>query len=106
MAAGDKHRRGEMALRLLHSLPAQQGTLALSEHGGLEGLLQLSGEYYDRLLEALTGKNPEFATRRLTEGGTKSQPPQTERRKLPALRFEDGAVYFGSTSLGRLPALF
>ncbi|MGH6837048.1 MAG: DUF2125 domain-containing protein [Methylocella sp.] len=83
-----------------------QGTLALSDHGGVEGLLELSGEHYDRLLEALAGKNPEFATRRLPESGTKSQPSQTESRKLPALRFEDGAVYFGSTPLGRLPPLF
>lgn len=83
-----------------------QGTLALSEQGGFEGVLELSGEHYDRLLEALTGKTPAFATRRLTEGETKPQPPQTERRALPTLRFEDGAVYFGSTPLGRLPALF
>ncbi|HEY8031557.1 MAG TPA: DUF2125 domain-containing protein [Methylocella sp.] len=83
-----------------------RGTLTLSEQGGFEGVLDLSGEHYDRLLEALTGKPPEFATRRLTEGATKPQPSQTERRALPALRFEDGAVYFGSAPLGRLPALF
>ncbi|MGH6848417.1 MAG: DUF2125 domain-containing protein [Methylocella sp.] len=83
-----------------------QGTLRLSDNGGIEGLLELSGDHYNRLFEALTGNNPEFATRRLPDGETKSQPPQTESRKLPALRFEDGEVYFGSTSLGRLPALF
>jgi hypothetical protein len=90
-----------------HSAEATaQGTIALSEHGGIDGLLQLSGGQYDRLFGALTGNSPEFATRRLTDSGTKSQPPQTDRRQLPALRFEDGAVYFGSTPLGRLPPLF
>jgi hypothetical protein len=112
-----------------------QGTITLSEHGGIEGLLELSGADYDRLLEALTGMNPatrmsdqatpgaaerarEFATRRLPGGDIESKPPQSgapassleeknaASRMLPALRFEDGAVYFGSTPLGRLPALF
>jgi hypothetical protein len=114
-----------------------QGTITLSEHGGIEGLLELSGADYDRLLEALTGMNPatrmsdqttpgaaerarEFATRRLPGGDIESKPPQSGApasspeeknaasgsRMLPALRFEDGAVYFGSTPLGRLPALF
>ena len=103
----------------------------------LEGLLELSGADYDRLLEALTGMNPatrmsdqatpgaaerarEFATRRLPGGDIESKPPQSGApassleeknaasggRMLPALRFEDGAVYFGSTPLGRLPPLF
>ncbi len=114
-----------------------QGTIALSEHGGIEGLLELSGADYDRLLEALTGMNPairmsdqatpgaaerarEFATRRLPGGDIESKPPRSGApassleeknaasggRMLPALRFADGAVYFGSISLGRLPALF
>ena len=114
-----------------------QGTITLSEHGGIEGLLELCGADYDRLLEALTGMNPatrmsdqatpgaaerarEFATRRLPGGNIESKPPRSGApastleeknaasggRMLPALRFEDGTVYFGSTPLGRLPALF
>ena len=114
-----------------------QGTIALSERGGLEGLLELSGADYESVLTALTGKNPasrtdnqatheaahQHATRRLPGGGIESEPPQsknlgvrapsseapaapTNKRLLPALRFADGAAYFGSISLGRLPALF
>lgn len=117
-----------------------QGTIALSEHGGVEGLLELSGADYSRVVEALTGKNlaartsnqgtseltesaGQHATRRLPGNEIKAEPPQNENigvagppsektnaptraRKLPALRFVDGAAYFGSISLGRLPALF
>lgn len=117
-----------------------QGTITLSEHGGIEGLLDLSGEQYERFFKALTGKNPttresnqatpeaadsarQHAARRLPGGENKFEPPQSENigvpnsssektntpsisRKLPALRFVDGAAYFGSISLGRLPALF
>ena len=83
-----------------------QGTMTLSANGGLEGLLELSGAQYDRLLAALSGKTFEITTRHLTDGETLSESSQTKTRKLPALRFEDGAAYFGSTRLGRLPALF
>jgi hypothetical protein len=117
-----------------------QGTIALSEHGGVDGLLELSGADYDSVFAALTGKNPtsttvnsampeaadhtrQHATRRLPGSVIESGPPQnknvgvpapssekpaapTNNRKLPALRFADGAAYFGSISLGRLPALF
>jgi hypothetical protein len=74
-----------------------QGKIALSERGGIEGLLELSGADYDSVFEALTGKNPESRTPVAADRA---------RRKLPALRFEDGVAYFGSISLGRLPALF
>jgi Uncharacterized protein conserved in bacteria (DUF2125) len=83
-----------------------QGTLRLSANGGLDGTLELSGAQYDRLFAALTGKPLETATRHLTEGETTKDSPSTKARKLPALRFEDGAAYFGSTLLGHLPALF
>jgi hypothetical protein len=79
-----------------------QGTIALSEHGGLEGLLELSGANYDRVLEALTGKTSASGPAGPAAPGAVNR----ARRKLPALRFEDGAAYFGSISLGRLPALF
>jgi len=74
-----------------------QGKIALSERGGIEGLLELSGADYDSVFEALTGKNPESRT---------PEAADRARRKLPALRFEDGVAYFGSISLGGLPALF
>ncbi len=74
-----------------------QGKIALSERGGIEGILELSGADYDSVFEALTGKNPESRT---------PEAADRARRKLPALRFEDGVAYFGSISLGRLPALF
>jgi hypothetical protein len=117
-----------------------QGTIALSQRGGLDGLLELSGERYDRLFEALTGQNPtirgtnepaasnadgrsQIAKRPSGErdGGSGSPSPENsadptqsppkanvlnKSRRLPALRFVDGAAYFGSVSLGRLPALF
>jgi len=111
-----------------------QGTIRLSEHGGADGLLELSGADYDSVYAALTGKTttsrtdsqatPEAAdntrqhvTRRLPGAGIEENPgvptlssevpaAPTNNRKLPALRFADGAVYFGSISLGRLPALF
>jgi Uncharacterized protein conserved in bacteria (DUF2125) len=111
-----------------------QGTIRLSEHGGVDGLLELSGADYDSVYAALTGKTttsrtdsqatpeaadntPQHVTRRLPGGGIEENPgvptlssevpaAPTNNRKLPALRFADGAVYFGSISLGRLPALF
>ena len=114
-----------------------QGTIALSESGGIEGLLELSGAEYNSVFEALTGKIPasrtsdqpaaniarQHAARRLPGGEITSESPRSGNngvpasssektnapstsRKLPALRFADGAVYFGSISLGRLPALF
>ncbi len=116
-----------------------QGTIRLSEHGGVDGLLELSGADYYSVNVALTGKTtasrtggqatPEaadtrqHATRRLPGAGIESEPPQSKKpsvptlssemraapsnnRKLPALRFADGAVCFGSILLGRLPALF
>lgn len=117
-----------------------QGTIALSERGGIEGLLELSGADYDSIFEALTGKNPasktsdqatpeaaestrQHAPRPLSDRDDASGPPHAESpadpthsspkanllkksRGLPALRFVDGAAYFGSISLGRLPALF
>ena len=95
--------------------------------------MELSGADYENIFAALTGKNPasqneqsgqtkaadsaqQHATRRLpgdekSNNGTlatSSENPlaPTKSRNLPALRFEDGAAYFGSTLLGRLPALF
>lgn len=79
-----------------------QGTIALSEHGGIEGLLELSGEQYDQLFKALTGDAPASGPAGPAAPGAADR----AHRKLPALRFVDGAAYFGSTSLGRLPALF
>ena len=78
------------------------GMIALSEHGGIEGLLELSGANYDGLLEALTGETHASGPAGPAAPGAADR----TRRKLPALRFEDGAAYFGSISLGRLPALF
>jgi hypothetical protein len=83
-----------------------QGTLRLSPNGGVDGVLELSDAQYDRLYAALTGKPSESGTRRLNDGETNQDWPSTKTRKLPALRFEDGAVYFGSTPLGQMPSLF
>jgi hypothetical protein len=117
-----------------------QGTIALSASGGIDGTLELSGEEYDRLFEAFTGKNPasgtsdqlaatetdgsrRVATRSLRGGDVASEPlhagnpgiptqssPETKlpnkSRRLPAIRLVDGAAYFGSILLGRLPPFF
>jgi hypothetical protein len=83
-----------------------QGTLHLSPTGGVEGILELSDAQYDPLYAALTGKPSETSPRRSTDNETNRDAPTARDRKLPALRFEDGAAYFGSTPLGRLPALF
>ncbi|HEY4849017.1 MAG TPA: DUF2125 domain-containing protein [Methylocella sp.] len=114
-----------------------QGTIALSASGGIEGTLELSGEEYDRLVEAFTGNNPasgtrdqlaatetdgsrQVATRSLRGRDAASEPPHAgnpaesspetklpnKSRILPAIRFVDGAAYFGSILLGRLPLFF
>jgi hypothetical protein len=113
-----------------------QGTIALSASGGIDGTLELSGEEYDRLFEAFAGDNPasgtrdhlaatetdgsQVATRSLRAGNVASEPPHAgnptqsspetrlpnKGRRLPAISFVDGAAYFGSILLGRLPPFF
>jgi hypothetical protein len=83
-----------------------RGVLRLSQNGGVEGALELSDAQYDQLYAALTGRPSETGTRRFTDNEANRDAPATRARKLPALRFVDGAAYFGSTPLGRLPAFF
>ena len=113
-----------------------QGTIALSASGGIDGTLELSGEEYDRLFEAFTGENPasgtsdqlvaetggsrQVATRSIRRGSAASEAPHASNpaqsspatklpnksRRLPVIRFVDGAAYFDSIPLGRLPPFF
>jgi hypothetical protein len=113
-----------------------QGTIALSPSGGIDGTLELSGEEYDRLFEEFTGKNPasgtsdqlaeerdgsrQVATRSIRGGYAASEPHHAlnpaqsspeeklpnKSQRHPVMRFLDGAAYFDSISLGRLPPFF
>jgi hypothetical protein len=77
-----------------------QGKIALSASGGIDGTLELSGEKYDRLFEAFTGKNPahltsdqlaatetegsrQVLTRSLGGGDVASEPPHAGNPGMP-----------------------
>jgi len=77
----------------------------------------------DQLAAAETDGSRQVATRSLRGGDVASEPPHAgnpgvptqlspetklpnKSRRLPAIRFVDGAVYFGSILLGRLPPFF
>ncbi len=77
----------------------------------------------EQLMATKTDGSRQVATRSLRGGDTASEPLHpgnpgipaqsspgaklpTKSRGLPAIRFVDGAAYFGSISLGRLPPFF